>query len=1109
MSPDHYYQSLKNQILEATLSNDAYKSQVAHFFAKNPEKSFQHRLNELLEKPRFRGAHNAFASSIETMGATPIYINGIHNDRILTIILSILEYSSQSINAFWRLRDEFEKTIIKSDFYNSEILLELIRDKFGESLWYIRNKIIVLSYQGRSDELSSFCETCKQRTPEKFIGHLISYLQLVSDTDDAYLLLKSVVQKNVLEFKEAKLESAASTLCLLFSPDPLVGKNSYESCIGTIQAFTAIDQYALYLEIVQASVSKIVCCNDRNTTATLRTLQRLSAKIDDPLLKRAENLLTTGVSPTISIHGETILDIYEKGDYTEVIKYFNSNVNSIQNPLAYLNLIAKAYAYSDSRPDNQSETIINDLISHLVSLYTPGKNTFHSEDLLISRAIRLKGLTQWLYIQAAIYVALPQKYSGNDAKLASAKLLLVHDEATPIIQSILLGSDTIFGARYSKCQSNNVPRYRKLKVDICDAITNRLPESHIKELFNTFQNETPLRKEYYELYSEYCIHSKQYAELINVCAEGVVSDYSICNYFPMHYLIEEIEQSKIISIESLIVLFVYNNNISQSREYLLNETFEDYIRSNGVYRPSELLRPLESLTPLQIVFFQSICIPEIIDFLGCFGNIKELRSERVIILDMLLEKNLIDSKTRMLEVEELVGQLVVESAVSELNSGKIYVDDIALRKMLFESASGLFQLYKNSKSNNEERVTLIDEEGDNDSGTSHVYLSGNKSSITIKLYNLIANLFLFDEKYGIDKNLSTEIRHGFFSNLVRSKLEERHLITESDDEGKYKTNSVWREKNAFVTDALWEKIDGELALFSSNFNKLVESAEEWMKIMSSPSEKTRVFTYSLEVSDYSAIRENLDVCNSVDEAIDIILRLLWKRTESCLQEMRERLNVDFKNSVDKAFDDLIEGINCAKRGAALSELMNTIAQTKGDIKEDISKAAEWFLRTTKSELETNSLDIVIGIAVNAFKDVKGQGIWIDTDLSPTFRTQVIEGKFVKPYIIALVNLFDNCYFHSGQGVETAVKISGECDLNGTRVTIANSLSKEKEKMLLESKLEDIKSKVREPQELSLLRKEGGSGIVKALALLRCVNSTANIQFMVENCTFKTELSYAH
>ncbi|MFK5173528.1 hypothetical protein ACI3QN_13525, partial [Propionibacterium freudenreichii] len=65
---------------------------------------------------------------------------------------------------------------------------------------------------------------------------------------------------------------------------------------------------------------------------------------------------------------------------------------------------------------------------------------------------------------------------------------------------------------------------------------------------------------------------------------------------------------------------------------------------------------------------------------------------------------------------------------------------------------------------------------------------GDKNIIVGRIINTLLVEYFNNKEVGLDINLSSEIRHGFFGNLICSSPQSKHLITELDENGNYKSN---------------------------------------------------------------------------------------------------------------------------------------------------------------------------------------------------------------------------------------------------------------------------------------------------------------------------------
>ncbi|EKT6219050.1 hypothetical protein QET85_004848, partial [Escherichia coli] len=81
-------------------------------------------------------------------------------------------------------------------------------------------------------------------------------------------------------------------------------------------------------------------------------------------------------------------------------------------------------------------------------------------------------------------------------------------------------------------------------------------------------------------------------------------------------------------------------------------------------------------------------------------------------------------------------------------------------------------------------------------------LKGSKNEILTRMMNILLVEYFNNKEVGLDKNLSSEIRHGFFGNLICSGPQNRHLLTELDGSGKYKSNQYWLEYYKMISSEI-------------------------------------------------------------------------------------------------------------------------------------------------------------------------------------------------------------------------------------------------------------------------------------------------------------------
>lgn len=1096
--PDEFH-TLANPMVAGMLSDDQYASSAATFISRGAAADFQANFQRLYQKQRFRRLFNASATKIEQFSAGKLFRDQVTPQRLLQLYLSLVLQHAAEIRAFVELRGHFETSLLAGEYDHALSLLEVLRERVGESLWYVRNRILVLSYQGKLQEMQDFAEACKSRSSDSFVTYLINCFLLIAS--DPLLHLQKIIQRTINELEEAGINEWADLLSLMFVPRPLFARWSALTCFPVIQTFGVIDQYHLI-----ASLSAEILAYEVDARAEPEFAQELAEFIEE-----IGSIIGDDTIPDLArldahdsdddTYSSSLVRMYERDECVLLITEFRASFRELRTPFALANLVAKAEATCKTNLFGPGQGPISDVIRHLSSLYNLSASPTHTADLISAIVVQLNHFRGSNQLQLSLFASLPLRYESEDRQWLARVAVISNADATPWTKTLSIDTDPILAHAYvSGVQA--LPRYRVIKHEIR---TRALSRQEADGQLDAYRRAVPLQKDYYELVSTYLSNTDALGDLIPLCAETLADQPNAFVAFPMRKLMEYIEKTGTHTLDALIIAYYYVKKIDSKKEYLLNETFEEFIISNDVSRPSELFATLNDADPRSVVFYRDISTLETMDFLGAFKDSNHLRSERVKILDHLRDLTLIEPDQHRAEVDEIVMQVVVDSGATEFNVAKIDVNDRVLRRDLSQDVSSLLVLYKSVKDGTEEKFFRVDGEL-LDGDTAQAVVAGDRNTTLLKIVNLVQDAFLYDDKHGLDKNLSAEIRHGFFSNLMRSRLEEARLLTEEDHNGEYKSNDYWLNSNTIIVDGILRAVDDQLKWFSANFNRLIEEAEEWMKVTADHKDTSRVFNYKLFLHDFRQFHTRAERSSSGDEFLQAFFDVLWAHTEDCLREMREKLNVEFKNSVDTLFQQLIERIVDAKSGVALVDLMAAITRVRNDIREDITTASEWFRRHVDYVSSARTLSELIEISIECFERVKGVRLNVVKDMMD-LSTVRFDGREIKSFIVAFVNILENACRHSGFGASTAIRVLGAIDDASWTLQVENSVTSDKVQALNSNRMGQITEKMKGPTSLHMMRREGGSGLSKAYNQLRSISDHFDVNVFAEDAIFRTRISY--
>lgn len=1092
---------LKNKLTVSLLSDTKLRALLYDFFSKSPDKNFEETLLVLLQNKKIASVFPSFFISLKDFSTKSTYYI-LPLRRQISLFLCLFISQKEKLQKFLEFRNGLEHSILIADYVQAKTILDDAERDLGESIWMSRTRMLVLSGMGDTIEFQRYCKYCEIQTDGSFNTFILKCCQVIADTENAAIQLSSLVGRNVNELNEAKSEHLASLLEVLFYPHPLQPVSKPTNCMMYLQAFPVIDQYLIITSILRNEITRE---NDRSEEyeKLVYFAKSLSIIIKDGQTKNLaciDEVIKEGPVPFEGAALE-LYSLYNAGNYLQVIKDFDSYGSGYENSLTLINLAARAMAYEEieSTLDSRSPPVFS-VANSLATIYRISPLWSQAEEQLISLAIKYNHLAHGVHIQVGLLKALPFMY-GELSRINSARIAIsLADNCTPQTYALACPK-SIFQNGIDI--GENIPDYRKIKHEIIKEMSlDSINKSTVDINLNKLVLSKALRKDILECHSLYYSITSQANKLFRNAAKNLIVDSNSFLCYPMEDLLGRVGAERLHDLHSIIISYHYVKSVSDEKDFVLHRAISSYLKMRGKTRPSEILQDTMVLTAEEKVFFRDICIPDILDYLDCFSNSNELRAERIKILDQLEMRGVVDPKTRMREVEEIVRQVIVDAGTSELNGAKIFVNDLAINKKHIDEISSLISLYQKIPEGQNERYTEVDTDT-----AKGAYISGTRNSVVERICNTIYSSFVYDDKYGLDRNLSAEIRHGFFSNLMRARLEEWHLLTEIDDKGRYLPNHYWREKNSLVHDSFWITIDDLLKDFSKSFDGAVVKAEEWMKVNSEPDEKLRVFSYVITPDEFLDLKDILNLGQEAEFVISYILEVLWRKTDSFLITMRERLNGEFKNIIDGIFDSAIREITNAKQGLPLVDLMQAFTRARNDINEDINTASEWFNRNENSGIMAGTLDRLIEIAVRSFEKVRGNAYTINIETPSGVSEVIINKQSARPFILAIINLLDNCYAHSGLGQSTRVEIIGKFEHGLATVTIINSLSREKQIYLDSIVIETIRVKLASSDVSKHIRGEGGTGLIKARNEIIYLGQKSELEISRDNEHFLARITY--
>lgn len=1016
-------------------------------------KKLEGELAFLMKSEKVRATLNAFTYDFENVGLKLIHTE-IPFRNIISFFNAIYKEQSERLCSYVKLRDKIEFSLATGQYEQLTELLVQVKEELGESIWYARIKLLSLYLNGETSEMQDFCTELKTRTNDNTTSFIVHYLIILTQAIDPRNVIDVVINRQFKELKSVGLSDHANIAQEFLVPAHMKEVNFTPHMFNLFQKFTVIDQYNL---ITSSLISFLVDVSDEldleDKTVFKGLFLNLSQITDD---YKINNFLSSPV-------------------YNHEIKSFQSQ--------SYKHL----YNSQDSFEQNKRKGVYNKPVKNLIDIYELSKRSTQSFDELRAHITRLNGTEASLRLENELIEAAPYYLNEIKAKnITSLYKILINDFNIREIDNFKKITSSIFAIpsidEISQDKFNDPAFYNNNDSNLGIGYTKRLIEKHIVTY----------------------IQNDELDSAINLSANVLVNKEEAYLSLPLKQLISKVESEFKPTLDYLIVSHFYKKYVSTNKSTLHNELFEEYIIANEATKPSELAAGKNVYNKKLEFFFKDICSLETMDFLSEFQNSDELRAERLRLLENLYSNAILTKDEFYKESDEIINQFVLDSSASHFQISKIYVDDVSLKKKLLKEISTLFESYRYAE-DSPESLEVVTLEGD-ESAPIQAFVRGAKSDILLKSIGLMLDSFLYDENHGLDTNLSTEIRHGFFSNYLRSDLESRRLISEIDADGNFKSVTYWDEMYSNILSPLFlEQITEEFKVFTNGFNETIREAQSWMKVSSSHDEKNALFVYNVYVAQYDYVKLWIEYCTDAEQFIDEVFGMFWEITDNHLILMREKINVDLKGKIQQLFYDLLNRLDLIKGGAPLTDLMSNVVASQNRTSEIISEISDWFNINQHRDLSQQTLTQVINVAINCLEKIKGKEIKVTKDFDKYFSSHVVDGFTVKKFILALINILENSIKHSGLNHNLIIQINVYALDKCLCIDIINNLSDEVKVALTPKRIEYLNNLLTSPNSLELMRAEGGTGLAKASNYMRQASLGYSLSVKRENDTFITRL----
>lgn len=1040
---------------------------------------FEEFVQRLLNHPLSNSVHTIFKNDLQNIFLSSHYdINTL--EKQLLWLKNLFIYYSDPINFYLAQKKHVDVAILNSKADEALKIIDIIEKEVGYSLWSIEYTTHIKKELLSENNTDYLTEIKDNGTP--LLGWFMQQFIYKSESNSIYSFVDSqlksfdgIVRKDTTDLQAVNFADTYATYFLPFEFD--VNRNVSTRQISNITNYSLIDQYNMFKKYLLNKKCVIPELNDNEKKVVAEILSYIH---DDEL----QHLLQDNITMSdIDINYLNIVKDYTNSNYTKVYDDITKLINSSTYSTTFIELYARTNLYLNK----ESQTNLYDEIANNFKKILLGQESHNAINYIEKIAIKFN-MSSWV---RPILFQLYNLINSTEHKQQSSlkQMTILGNKITPLSASDFSYLDlfTLIGIK-----PDTLSEYRYVKTFDLSSFNSK---DEFENFFKRYEKTTIIKVDYLKDRAQYLINTNQVLECASFLVDNYLENEQYNYILPFKNLVLKLEEDRPtnITIDIPILYDIYYKKIANDRSDERNEAYEDFIERFDTYKPSDIYGNKPSLTKKEIYFLKYVAIPSVIDTSSDFDSSIELKKERLDILNIL--DNLIDNDSDIIiEKNNIFDELVFERLKASFNASKIYVDVDTLKSDKEYEYKRLYDIFNAAKISYHEKNSEENEFITIDNPDSTVIMpSSDLADVVVEIYKQLIDDFVNNENYGLDKYLSTEIRHDVFLTQLRSSIEKYHLLTEVGKDSEYESNNHWLNEYDVLSDARLNAIDDILKEFSKTIDSTIKEANNWFHVLDSIKQKNGgMFDYVGTEERFNELKNHILHVENFNDFFIEIMNFMWKITYENTEKIKKRLEEEFKTNLINILDNLSNDINEITSTANVSNLTDSISLARGSIIEEIDNISSW-LNKVEDDSETYTLDSILRESTNMF-----QNTYINKKINYIFETEPIRlslsyleaRAMMSSIFIALDNVVK---YGSKKNSKYNIKIGLNKDKEeNILISIKNDFILKKD---LNTFIDSLKSRLSDEYK-SLSKTEGGTGLHKIYNLLTNVSDKFNIDIDV-------------
>lgn len=1122
---------------------------MARFFLSNDFRRIKRYARELCNESTFQKAISGtlFPDSIAQLGkcgAMPWFRD---LNRTLLWYTLVLKANAKELNSFLHQKAEFDHMFLLGQYDRCLVLLDKYHKQFGWSLWEVQNRIAVLNER---DGLNAQKQYMRGVLQEAEAGTIVYYIvNCFSRQCEQNVSVHTYLNGIQADYNHMENQGCPVLMCKYakyraqgYMMDGQAGIDFLDA--DTIDYFLYKDDgYALidrYLSFFNLVGDVYECGSEELCNAFLPYIIELRRVIQDPFLQNIIHLSQECYPPFYSKETDFICqayDFYAKGDYRACLDIAGE---LLQRDIAFFPMVeiyAKSSTYLPEPVPFMGETdsVLDRIIDKLRQLF------MRSEDVSVIHT----GLMKLLYtrldtIWSRELMVILRKHSNRLMVLEEIQLKNFFSSISTIDSMFLFPLEHLetYLSKAAPSYQNSVAT--QLAVAVRTGDLDKLSRCSIEEIRKAKYQASLLIETDSQKALEILDSARSQLEpgsrrleidalrirahlklenLLDAMGIFIAAFYENCNFIyigSIDRIFQDIKAQNHDVHDSILtpilcsLYFNYYPQHDDRDDIIWTMCYEEYLRACGVQKPSALLPIVQgkvSDTDL-IHFLAEVCIPNVMDRSMAFATYDEVLQERISICEELIKRDPCHETGYKDEMHRLTKKLLIRMAKREVENGKIYIDLEGIRQLLSKEICERYKRYIDFRKSNltELVIQFIDIREKETSENIRCFFTGKDTKQIEMLQDIIKqirDIFVADNKYGLDGCLSVRIRHGTLESQLRSCFERHNLITTKAPSGAYKENRFWYT-GAVGMDILKEN-DKAFSFFSERVDQIITHLKtDVLQIHTEEKCCNALFDFTIDRSFAERIADRLYDDLTFESFVDMILCEMLNMTEAGLKQVQDALGNQIDTLFQKALIELESSLDGQKHyHFNFRGLRDAIAKARTEISSELKYVSQWFRLTQADSYSDYQLSLAASISQELIENSHSGSVLCceksDIDEGIWLRGQTL------PNVVDIFNiLFDNVTKHAGLQDKFHIWLSARREENRVLISMKNRIE---HGCLNQTHLKQVEAQLGNWDRSGYLNKEGGSGLYKIKKILsvdlHCKN---NIAINCTNDLFSIEIS---